>query len=538
MDESLQLSKTHLAPIRLIIDIHRLKDTGIQMAVVISATLLVLLTQAGQMACAAGKEIRHPAVAGRFYPENPDKLRAAINRFMTSAIPARDKRPLAIITPHAGYIYSGQIMADAFAQVRHYHYDLIVLLGVNHTTPSFNGVSVFSAGGFKTPLGIARIDSQAARKIFHRYPQAEFNKDVHRDEHSIEVLIPFVQVLFPDTPILPIIVSHKDDDANTTFGEVLAQSLADRNALIVASSDLSHYPPYTRARQVDQKTLQAMKSLDIGLYQQVIKNKEVKGSEGLSTCACGDRPTMAAMAASKYLGASKGYIVSYANSGDALIGNRDRVVGYGAVVYTRQSTGKKDNPVFRSSPSSRSSRLTVAQQQNLLEFARITLTQFFESETLPLPRSHDSRLHVAQGAFVTIKRHGKLRGCIGHMAVDRPLCHTVGRMTLQAAFNDQRFSPLKASELEDIEIEISVLTPLQSVDGPTHIVVGQDGVMLRKSGRSAVFLPQVASEQGWNREEMLTHLCQKAGLPDNAWKEDATFYTFQAQVFNEGTFKP
>jgi AmmeMemoRadiSam system protein A len=145
---------------------------------------------------------------------------------------------------------------------------------------------------------------------------------------------------------------------------------------------------------------------------------------------------------------------------------------------------------------------------------------------------------MAQGAFVTLKQHGKLRGCIGHMAEDRPLCHTVGRMALQAAFNDHRFSPLKASELEEIEIEISVLTPLHPVDGPTHIVVGQDGVMIRKSNRSAVFLPQVALEQGWNREELLTRLCQKAGLPDHAWHEGATFYTFQAQVFNESSFKP
>jgi AmmeMemoRadiSam system protein B/AmmeMemoRadiSam system protein A len=505
---------------------------------VITLALLVLLSHSGQIACAAGKNIRTPAVAGRFYPENPDKLRAAINRFMTYAIPAKNEQPIAIVSPHAGYIYSGQIMADAFAQARPYDYDLIVLLGVNHTTPGFDGVSVFSTGGFKTPLGIAKIDSEAAQHLIRRYPQAVFDKSVHREEHSIEVLVPFVQILFPDKPILPIIVSHKDDDSNKIFGKVLAQSLIDRNALIVASSDLSHYPTYARARQVDQKTLQAMISLDIDRYQRVIRNQISSDADGLSTCACGDRPTMAAMTASKYLGASRGYIVSYANSGDALVGKRDRVVGYGAVGYSRQSAGKKDFPNFQTSPHNVLSPLTSSQQRRLLQFARIALSQFFESETLPLPRFTDSRLHIGQGAFVTLKRHGQLRGCIGHMADNLPLCHTVGRMALQAAFSDHRFSPLKASELEEIEIEISALTPFQQVDGPTNIVVGQDGVMIRKSGRSAVFLPQVAPEQGWNREEMLTHLCQKAGLSDSAWKEGATFYTFQAQVFNEGAFKP
>ncbi|MEN8806015.1 MAG: AmmeMemoRadiSam system protein B [Desulfobacterales bacterium] len=511
---------------------------GVRIAMVIAAALLATLLGPARTAFAAENDIRPPAVAGRFYPSDPEKLRAAVQRFLADAMPPTTQRPIAIVSPHAGYIYSGQIMADAFAQARGHAYDLVVLLGVNHTTPGFDGVSVFSGGGFRIPLGIAEIDTGAARRLVNRFPGAVLDKSVHRDEHSIEVLVPFVQVVFPGIPILPIIVSLKDDGACARFGKALAQSLADRKALIVASSDLSHYPPYADAQRLDRNTLQAMASLDIDQFMQVVRSQKSSGPTGLSTCACGEQTTLTVMAASKSLGASMGAIVSYANSGDALVGDRDRVVGYGAVVFHRRAPQSGDHSFPRMPSNIEPAPLSPSQQRNLLNFARKSLTQFIETETLPLPRPADPLLYARQGAFVTLKRHGELRGCIGHMGDDLPLCHVVGRMALQAAFNDRRFSHLKDSELEEIDIEISVLTPLKPVDGPADIVVGRDGVMLRQSDRSALFLPQVAPEQGWNRDEMLGHLCRKAGLSETAWKDGASFYTFQAQVFSESLLQP
>jgi hypothetical protein len=500
---------------------------------VIVATLLATLLGAARTAFAAENDIRPPAAAGRFYPGDPAKLRAAVQRFLADAVPAATERPIAIVSPHAGYIYSGQIMADAFAQARGHAYQLIVLLGVNHTTPGFDGVSVYSGSGFRTPLGIAEIDTGAALRLADRFPRTVLDTSVHRDEHSIEVLVPFVQVVFPGVPILPVIVSLKDDAACARFGEILAQSLDDRKVLIVASSDLSHYPPYADARRLDRNTLQAMASLDINRFIQVVRSQESSGLTGLSTCACGEQTVLAAMAASTYLGASAGAVVSYANSGDALVGDRDRVVGYGAVVFHGGAPRSGDQSFPRMFSNIEPAPLSPHQQLNLLNFARKSLTQFIETETLPLPRPADPLLFACRGAFVTLKRHGELRGCIGHMGGDLPLCHVVGRMALQAAFSDRRFPHLKDSELEDIAIEISVLTPLRPVDGPADIVLGRDGVMLRQSDRSAVFLPQVATEQGWNRDEMLGHLCRKAGLSETAWKDGASFYTFQAQVFSE-----
>jgi AmmeMemoRadiSam system protein A len=159
------------------------------------------------------------------------------------------------------------------------------------------------------------------------------------------------------------------------------------------------------------------------------------------------------------------------------------------------------------------------------------------SETTPLVRNAPSRLELPQGVFVTLKIHGELRGCIGHIPPDFPLGRAVGSMAIQSAFNDPRFAPLKASELAQVKIEISALTPMKDIKGPEEIVVGRDGVVIAKEGRSAVFLPQVAPENNWGRNELLENLCRKAGLSSDAWKSGAKFYVFQADVFDESHFR-
>jgi len=247
---------------------------------------------------------------------------------------------------------------------------------------------------------------------------------------------------------------------------------------------------------------------------------------------------MAAMAAAKSLGATRGEVVSYTNSGDTSVGERSHVVGYGAVVLTAEGGEKNSSVSAPPIPEAVSSAaLTSADKKKLLAFARETLSRFFLTDTVPLARGFNSTLQQPRGAFVTLKKKGDLRGCIGRMVGDEPLGKIVGAMAMQAAFNDRRFNQLTADELNDIEMEISVLTPMKKVSGAGDIVVGRDGVLLDKDGHHAVFLPQVAPEQGWNREEMLDNLCRKAGLEAGCWKQRAQFSTFQAVVFSESEFK-
>ena len=243
------------------------------------------------------------------------------------------------------------------------------------------------------------------------------------------------------------------------------------------------------------------------------------------------------MSAAKAMGAAGAAVISYANSGDLPIGDSDRVVGYGAVAFTEErfpaAFPDEETPI---SPAR--AKLSDADKKALLAFARKSITQFMNSQTIPLARGFSPSVRNPQGVFVTLKKRGNLRGCIGHIIPDgTPLCRLVGSMALQSAFNDNRFPPVSASEMKDIEIELSVLTPMKSVAGPEDIVVGRDGVIIHKDGRSAVFLPQVAPEQGWNREEMLKHLCIKAGLPHDGWRSGAQFSTFEAIVFSESELK-
>jgi MEMO1 family protein len=491
----------------------------------------VVLSLGLAVACQAGKgggEIRPPAFAGKFYPEPPAVLKLAIEKFLGDALPALANEPRAIVVPHAGYVYSGQICADGYSQVRGREFDVIVILGTNHTTPHLRKIALYPGGGFRTPLGTAPVDTEAVAALLAASPDCAADAAPHAREHSIEVQVPFIQHLFPRAKIVPAVVGEADPALCGRFGTALAGILKGRRALIVASSDLSHYPSAADAEVVDHETLEAVTTLDPATLSRTVRTQMARRIQGLDTAACGEAPIMVAMAAAKAMGAEGGRVVSYANSGDLPIGERERVVGYGAVVL-----GSGLSPARTAARPSTSETLSAGDQKALLALARETITRFLSTQSVPLPRGFSPAAMAPRGVFVTLKKGGNLRGCIGRMLPDRPLAVLVGAMALQAAFEDPRFRQVTPDEVPKLEIEISVLTPMKPVSGPEEIVVGRDGVLLRKGSRSAVFLPQVAPEQGWGRDEMLDNLAQKAGLPASAWREGAGFSTFQALVFGE-----
>ena len=494
-------------------------------------------------ACQANKgsdtDVREPAVAGKFYPESAAKLRLAIQKFLNDAVDVKVEKPIAIIVPHAGYIFSGQICADGFKQVSNQKYDVIVILGTNHTSSDFQKISLYPGDGFRTPLGTAPVEKNIISLLKKADPaDCTLDKLLHESEHSVEVMVPFIQVVFPEAKIVPIVVGSPDMEMCARFGRALAKVLKNKRALIVASSDLSHYPSAEDANIVDRETLAAIAKLDSAAFRATVQAHKDKNIPNLYTSACGEAPIMAAMAAAKSLGAAGGVVVSYANSGDTSVGERSRVVGYGAVVLTADGAGKEISVSNQPKPVAVSTAaLTSSDKKALLAFARETISRFFLTDTVPLARGFNATLQQPRGAFVTLKKNGELRGCIGRMIGDEPLGKIVGTMAMQAAFNDRRFNPLTADELNNTEIEISVLTPMKQVSGAGDIVIGRDGVLLGKDDHHAVFLPQVATEQKWDREEMLDNLCLKAGLTAGCWKEKTQFSTFQAIVFSESQFK-
>jgi AmmeMemoRadiSam system protein B/AmmeMemoRadiSam system protein A len=513
-------------------------------AAVLGALLLI--------SCAEGEpsagEVRSPAVAGSFYPGDAAKLASSVSHYLAKARPAQGAPPIALIAPHAGYVYSGQVAADAYAQAAGHDYDLVVVLGTNHTSARFGGVSIWPHGGYRTPLGTVPIDEEVAAALIAADDAFTFEPSVHSREHSVEVQLPFIQHLFPQAKIVAAVVGRPDLDLCTRFGKALARAVAGRRALIVASADLSHYPAYDDAVVTDGRVLAAVASLDPERVRSTIRAEMRRGVPGLATCSCGEGPIIAALVAARELGASRGTLVRYANSGDVAVGDRSRVVGYGAMSITRDDSGPGDLPAAGDSRAEEQgigsagagaaaspSFVPLAEDEKrvLLELARESIRGHLSSRKTSLPDDLPDRLRREQGVFVTLRSQGHLRGCIGHMADDTPVSQLVAAMALQAAFNDMRFPHVELDELPEIEIEISLLTPLRRIGSPAAIEVGRDGVLLRKEGRSAVFLPQVATEQGWDRDTMLTHLCRKAGLPPNAWQEKCDLFVFQAEVFSE-----
>lgn len=497
--------------------------------------LIIMISCRNKKAESAGPvvDMRKPAVAGRFYPGTPDALKNAVRYYLEDAQGAPVEGPVALIVPHAGYVFSGQIAADAFKQVEGKTFSTVIILGTNHTTAGFRGASVWPKGAYRTPLGDVTVDEALAEKITAADERFAFRREVHTSEHSVEVQVPFIQTVLPNAQIVPIVVGSPDFELCRDLGRAIAKLIKDKSVLIVASSDLSHYPAYDDAVVTDRRVLEAIASLEPRRVTKVIAEEMRRGVPGLSTCACGEGPILAAMFAAKDLQATRAVVLSYANSGDTPLGDMDRVVGYGAVVLAKGPGETDISSLEMKEVEPTSEPLTKEEKESLLHLARKTIDHYLTTDTAPLARPESARLYEKRGAFVTLENHGRLRGCIGHMMEDRPLCQVVGAMALQAAFSDRRFRPVTLDEWKDLSIEISALTPYQKINSVDEIVIGRDGVLMRKRGRSAVFLPQVAPEQGWDRNTMLEHLCTKAGLSADCYRSGAEFYTFQAEVFGE-----
>ncbi len=476
---------------------------------------------------------RQAAAAGSFYPSNPATLKLAIKQFLEDAPTFNLKTPIAILAPHAGYVYSGQICADAYRQVMGGKFDTVVILGVNHTTGGFHGVSLGDYHAFRTPLGDAPIDREFVSALLNECKDCNQDREVHAKEHSIEVQVPFIQTVFPQAKIVPAIIHPPDPELCNRFGEALAKVIKNRRALIVISTDLSHYPSAGDAVKVDRATLETIAKLDPMQFASLMRNLK---ASNLGTRACGEAAILAGLKAAKSLGAKSAIVAGYANSGDVSIEDQSRVVGYGAMAFAGDERAGAQ-VMEQVEPPSAATPLKDSEKKALLVFARKAIQQKITTQMVPLARNLPARMLFPQGAFVTLRKDGELRGCIGHIAPDYELGKTIGAMAIHAAFNDPRFTALQKSELNHIEIEISVLSPMKSIKNYEEIVLGRDGALLTKGSHSAVFLPQVATENNWNRSEMLDHLCNKAGLPTGCWKRDADFKVFQADVFSESQFK-
>jgi AmmeMemoRadiSam system protein B/AmmeMemoRadiSam system protein A len=460
--------------------------------------------------------IRTSVIAGTWYPDDPDELAEMVDGFLGFVKPV-DGEPIALIVPHAGYVYSGLVAAQGFKQLEAMAIDVVIIIASDHQAPISNPIAVWPEGGFETPLGVVPINAELATALVDSSPLITSDLSAHEMEHPIEIELPFLQRVCPGCSIVPVLMGADDEDTIRALADALISLLPNRRAVVIVSSDLSHYPSYEDARAVDGATLGAIETGSPDKFRQAIATSMMAGIPNLATCACGTGPILVAMRVAAGLGGDTVTILRYANSGDAPMGDETQVVGYGAVMFWHYDPPDLDE----------------SHRAELLRLAHTAIKEHLETGQIPDYETDDPTLLRPSGAFVTLKKDGELRGCIGHLWADVPLYQVVQQMSVGAAVSDERFPPVTPQETGQLSVEISILSPMRRLTDIQQIEVGTHGLLLLKANRQGVLLPQVPVEQGWDREAYLENLCLKAGLPSDCWTDGPSLYRFTAVVFGE-----
>ncbi|MCM8780691.1 MAG: AmmeMemoRadiSam system protein B [Candidatus Omnitrophica bacterium] len=462
------------------------------------------------------QDIKKPNVAGAFYPDDPQELSQMIDGFLGNVEPKSiEENIFSLISPHAGYSFSGQVAAYGYRLIKDKPYKTVIVIGPSHHY-RFSGVSIYPGDLFRTPLGDSQIDKEFTQRLL--YKDITFIPEVFDKEHSVEVQLPFLQKVLSDFKIVPIIMGDCTLKVCQSLASLLKEAIGSRqDVLVVASTDMYHGYDYEEADIIDELTLSYLKEMDAeGLYYGLREGR---------LQLCGGFPVVVALLLAKELGHNRLEVLKHTNS---CLVTKTKTKGIWTVGYASCVIDKKKGDETMA-------MLNKEQKKRLLEIARDSIETYLTTgKKLELVEA-DPVLLKEMGAFVTLHKHGQLRGCIGNLIGNQPLYLTVRDMAIESAVGDPRFPAVDLSELKDIDIEISVLSPLRRIDSAEDIQLGVHGVLVRRGFHSGVYLPQVATETGWSKEEFLSSLCShKAGLSADAWKDKSTqLYIFTAEVFSE-----
>jgi len=461
-------------------------------------------------ATAAGQGVKPAVFAGQFYPGDPARLAAEIDGYLAAAAPAGPPSGniIGLIAPHAGYVYSGRTAASAYALVRGRAIDTVVIVGPSHRI-AFEGLSVWPDGGFETPLGVARVDAGLAGAI-SRASGARFRAEAFAEEHSVEVQVPFIQRALPDAAIVPIVMGAQTRSTIRSLAAALAKTCLGKKVLVVASTDLSHFLPKARAQATDAATAV--------LIQAMSTETLIRKVEAGDNIMCGGGPVASLLLLADKAGWPKVEILGRSDS--SAFGGP--VVGYLAAAV-----------LAGVGPAQDGFTLTPEERAELLRMARAAIVASAERQAPTLSVSGYTKFEAPRGVFVTLRKKGELRGCVGFIEPSAPIGQSVVQAAIYAATEDTRFSPVRPAELKHITVEISVLTPLREVGDARLVVVGRHGLVVSRGEHRGLLLPQVPVENGWDRQTFLEHACLKAGLPPDAWRHGAKLHVFEAIVFHE-----
>ncbi|MBU4304295.1 MAG: AmmeMemoRadiSam system protein B [Candidatus Omnitrophica bacterium] len=489
---------------------------------IISVIVLISITYLCPASFADNLPLKKENVSGYFYPSSEPQLAEMIDKFLSRADAGEiNGRIKGIISPHAGYIYSGPVAAYAYKAIDRKEYKTVVIIGTSHHYRLRN-IALYKEGSFQTPLGRVPVDAAFAAALAAAGPNIVPINSAFEKEHSVEVQIPFLQRTLSGFSIVPVIIGNDSLPLCEELAAALKKVICSRDdVLIIASSDMSHYYEEKAANEMDAKALTMIK-----------KNEPYKlfyACTARKTELCGFGAVVTLMITMKNLGAADVSILRYATSAAAPDADKDHVVGYTSVVFSAPESPVHNLKIEKR----REDMLTQEQKQKLLNVARASINKFVKTGKRTEVNTDDAVFLGKSGAFVTIYKNGILRGCIGRIAADKPMIHVVNEMAVEAASADPRFPPLQEHELNAVSLEISVLSPLKLITDIDEIEVGTHGIIIQKEFYSGLLLPQVAVEYGWTREEFLQHTCLKAGLGPNDWQKGAQIYIFSAEVFGD-----
>lgn len=463
---------------------------------------------------------RQPVAAGKFYSATKEKLNEDLSELFSSCKrTVSDEHVRAIISPHAGYVFSGKIAASAFSNIpADAVYTNIFIIGSSHVM-SFDGASVYYTGDYVTPLGKAAVNLEIANKLRKENKVFNFPTTAHQQEHSIEVQVPFIQYHFKKVPpIVPIIIGTNNENTVRKIAEALMPYFTPDN-LFVISSDFSHYPPYKEAVETDHMTSNAIISGQPEVFLSTLQKNSMRKTKGLATSMCGWTSGLTLL----YLAENDKNLeynqLDYSNSGDSQYGEKNEVVGYDAISVTEKVSGAS-----RDYSSGEEFSFSDDEKERLFLIARNSIKQKLGIKITPDDKPFPVKFNEHLGAFVTLKTDGNLRGCIGRFVSSEPLSQVVKESAVSSAFDDPRFPPLTRDEYNKVEVEITVLGPLRKINNINEIKLGKHGIYIKKGMQAGTMLPQVATENNWTLEQFLGYTSRdKAGLGWDGWKNAELF---------------
>ena len=500
------------------------------------------------------KSVRRAQVAGSWYPGSKDGLAAHVDELLAQVKPPKlAGKVMALISPHAGYRFSGKAAATGYALLRGQDVRRVVVLAVPHHFP-LRGASIPDVTHFETPLGLIPLDGAAVARL-RRTGVVNAADRAETEEHSLEMQLPLLQRVLPSFTLVPILVGQMRDAEAAELASALAE-IVDQHTVVVASSDFTHRGDnYGYEVPAGKGTIQErLATVDDASVAEILKLSR-KGllahAEKTGTTICGLAPIGVLLDLLARFPGGRGQVVSRYTSGD-VTKDWSSTVTYVDVAFTGNWPKASKVEAARAG-GEKMFPLSEEERATLLRLARASLEASvrkgsFDSavrKTVPLVPS----LERKAGAFVTLKckmgdgarcvgRGDDLRGCIGTIEPTDSVYETVAMRAASAALEDSRFPhTVSVAELPYVTIEISVLTPPLPIKGPEEIVIGKHGIILGVGWNRATFLPQVAPEQGWDRETTLRHLARKAGLPEDAWKK-AEYKVYEAIVFGEDEHRP